>query len=187
MATSTRITSTFLEVEGSLKSYLKRFLVRQQDVEDVVQETFARAYRAEQKCEIHSPKSFLFRVARNLALSELTRKSTKMVESIGDVEELNVFNDISSVSRSHEVDRSVDDLREVVESLPPQCRKVLLMRKGYGFSHKEISSRLGISTKTIEKHLSKALKRCHELEHDASASHLKPEKGIRDIERKVMT
>ena len=90
MATSTRITSTFLEVEGSLKSYLKRFLVRQQDVEDVVQETFARAYRAEQKCEIHSPKSFLFRVARNLALSELTRKSTKMVESIGDIEELNV-------------------------------------------------------------------------------------------------
>ena len=47
-----------------------------------------------------------------------------------------------------------------VAALPPKRRKVYLMRKVYGMSHKEIASNLGITVSTVEAHLSKAFKDC---------------------------
>jgi len=49
---------------------------------------------------------------------------------------------------------------EAVAGLPPQCRRVYLMRKVYGMSHKEIAGQLGIAVSTVEKHLIKGVKLC---------------------------
>lgn len=156
------ITTAFYTVEQSLKSYLMRFLVRKQDVEDTVQETFLRAWEAEKTSEIRSPKSFLFKVAKNLALSEIARKTNRMMVTIGDLDELDVLVNRSSLEDELEQDKSVTALLGVIGTLPPKCQKVMLMRKVYGFSHKEIARRMDISVKTVEKHLTKALQRCHE-------------------------
>ena len=63
------ITAAFLEHSGFLKKFLAGFLPAQQDIEDVAQETYLRAFIAEQREEIEQPKAFLFRVAKNLALT----------------------------------------------------------------------------------------------------------------------
>jgi RNA polymerase sigma-70 factor (ECF subfamily) len=72
------ILSVFLEIETALRQYLMRFLVRKQDIEDIVQETFIRSFEAEKRQKIQSHKSFLFKVAENLALSEPARKSNQL-------------------------------------------------------------------------------------------------------------
>lgn len=69
------VTAAFLEHHGYLKKFLSRFLRVQQDIEDVAQETYLRAYVAEQRESIEQPVPFLFRVAKNLALTRLSRKS----------------------------------------------------------------------------------------------------------------
>jgi len=51
---------------------------------------------------------------------------------------------------------------EAVASLPGQCQRVFVMKKVYGFSHQEISKKLGISISTTEKHVVAGLKRCNE-------------------------
>ncbi len=43
------ITSSFLAVKTGLTKYLMRYLVRRQDIEDIVQETFLRAYESERR------------------------------------------------------------------------------------------------------------------------------------------
>jgi len=154
------VTSAFFAVEQSLKTYLMRFLARQQDIEDAVQETFIRAREAELNGTIHSPRSFLFKVAKNLALSELSRKTNRMMVMIGDLEELDVLQGDSSLDAELEVDKFLENLVKAIGTLPPKCQTVILMRKVYGFSHKEIARRLDISVKTVEKHLTKALQRC---------------------------
>ena len=47
-----------------------------------------------------------------------------------------------------------------VETLPPQCRRVFVLRKINGFSHKEIAERLGVSVKSVEKHLTAGALKC---------------------------
>lgn len=127
-----------------------------------MQETFLRAWESERSQTIHSPRSFLFKVAKNIALSEINRKANKLNCYMGDIEELNVLDNTPSVEEGLETHRRLEALSAIVESLPPQCRRVLIMRKVLGFSHKEIARRLNISTRTVEKHLTRGLQRCQE-------------------------
>lgn len=159
---SSRITSTFLSLESGLKQYLMRFFVRQQDIEDVIQETFLRAYESEKTQKIDSPKSFLFKVAKNLALSEITKKANQLMSYVGDLDELNVIDNKLSIEETLEVEQKLIAFSKAAELLPPQCQRVLIMRKVFGFSHREIARRLNISPRTVEKHLTKGLQRCQE-------------------------
>jgi len=166
MTGSSQISSAFLKIESKLKIYLKQFLFSKEDIDDVVQETFLRSYEAEKNTIIESPKSFMFRVARNLALSKLSNKTNKMIDSIGDIDELNVIDNGSAISQKYEDDCYFNTVISVMEALPPRCQKVLIMRKAYGYTQKEISLELGISLKTVENHLTKALKKFHEFSAD---------------------
>ncbi len=163
MTGSSQVSSAFLKIESKLKIYLKQFLYSKEDIDDVVQETFLKSYEAEKNTTIESPKSFMFRVARNLAFSKLTNKTNKMIDSIGDIDELNVIDNGSAISQKYEEDCYFNTVIGVMTALPPRCQKVLIMRKAYGYTQKEISLELGISLKTVENHLTKALKKCHEI------------------------
>lgn len=69
-----RLVDTFLIVEKQLKRYLMRLIKHRHDIEDIVQETILRACEVEKITEIKAPKSFLFKIAHNLALSEITKR-----------------------------------------------------------------------------------------------------------------
>ena len=71
---SRTITEAFLKHETFLKRFISRFLPRPQDIEDVVQDTYLKAFTAEKKQTIQQPKAFLFRVAKNAAFTQLTKK-----------------------------------------------------------------------------------------------------------------
>jgi RNA polymerase sigma factor (sigma-70 family) len=171
------VTSAFFSVEKKLRSYLMRYLVREQDVEDTVQETFLRAYESELKSEIRCPKSFLFKIARNLALSELSRKTQSMMVLVEDLEALDYLEEEAMEDQLH-FDQSLDALLRTIQTLPPKCQRVLLMRKVYGFSHKEIARRMDISVKTVERHLTKALERCQHLSQFDPENEFKREPAV---------
>ncbi|HEY7841776.1 MAG TPA: RNA polymerase sigma factor [Gammaproteobacteria bacterium] len=154
--------AAYQSAESGLRQYLLRFVVREQDVEDIVQEAFLRAYEAGQSQEIRAPKSFLFRIARNVALSELSRKSRQLMVHMGDLDCLNVIDDGPTAEQELETQRRLEALGTVIDALPMQCRRVLVMRKIFGFSHREIARRMDISVRTVEKHLARALQRCQE-------------------------
>jgi RNA polymerase sigma-70 factor (ECF subfamily) len=156
------ILSAFQSVEPGLKQYVTRFVLRHQDIEDIVQETFLRAYESEQSQEIRAPKSFLFRVARNIALNEIARKANSLTDLVGDLDSLDVIDNRPTAEQQLEIRRSFDELNAVIGALPRQCRRVLVMRKVFGLSHKEIARRMDISVRTVEKHLAKALQRCQD-------------------------
>ena len=156
------IIEVYYSVESGLKQYIMRYLVHPQDVEDALQETLLRSWESEKTQDIHFPKSFLFKVARNIALSEIARKARQLTDYVGDMDELNVIDNELSLENSIELDEKLRSLSSVIESLPPRCQRVLIMRKVFGFSHKEIARRLSISTRTVEQHLTKGLKRCQD-------------------------
>jgi RNA polymerase sigma factor (sigma-70 family) len=155
------ITSSFLSLRAGLHKFLMRFLVRRQDIEDIVQETFLRAYESERQQKIDFPKSFLFTVAKNIALSEIDRKSTRVTSYLGDLQDLNLAGE-QCVEDNVDAQQKLAAVLEIVAALPPQCQRVVIMKKMLGFSHQEIGRRLDISVRTVEKHLAKALQRCQD-------------------------
>jgi RNA polymerase sigma factor (sigma-70 family) len=156
------ILEAYLENEGALKRYLRRFVRSRELADDLAQETFLRAFAAESGRMIEAPKAFLFKVAKNLALNELARQSSMATEALGDFEGRAVLEHSSQVA----VDDVVDSrermrlLARAIAALPPQCAKVFILRKMRGMSQKEIAVRLNISVRTVENHVALGLSRC---------------------------
>lgn len=78
------IYAAFLQNESILKRFLRRFLYKQEDIDEISQETFLRAYKATRGRQIDSPKAYLFQVARSLAYSELSHKTRKLTDYLED-------------------------------------------------------------------------------------------------------
>lgn len=157
----TAITRSFLALQARLRQFVRRFSVGRQDVEDIVQETFLRAYESERRQKIDAPSAFLFTVAKNVALSEIQRRATRLLAHISDLDDLHLAAE-HCVERDVDAQQTLAAVLKVVAALPPQCQRVVIMRKVLGLSHEEIGRQLGISVKTVERHLTKALKRCQD-------------------------
>ena len=155
------LSGAFLTHQLSLKRFLRRFFSRTQDIEDIAQETYLRAFDAERSGElVHSPKAFLFRIARNAALNELVRKSRLLTEYIEDSAAQDVLDKSASAEELVMGREKLAMFCRGVASLPAQCRRTFLMRKVCGMSHKDIAEQLGISISTVEKHVASGLLRC---------------------------
>ncbi|HVW72797.1 MAG TPA: RNA polymerase sigma factor [Rhizomicrobium sp.] len=156
------ILEAYLENEVALKRYLRRFIRSREAADDLAQEAFLRAFAAESGRVIESPKAFLFKVARNLALNELARQSSMTTEPLGDFEGQEVLEDSSQAAVEDVVDsrERIRLLARAVAALPPQCAKVFMLRKMQGLSQKEIAVRLNISIRTVENHVALGLSRC---------------------------
>ena len=162
-----RVTGAYLASRDSLKRYISRFIHHPQDIEDIVHETFLRTYAAEINTHIHSPKAFLFRTARNLSLKHLHKCSHQLTDYLEELELPAVLIDQVSTENRVEAQEQFAVFCRAVRQLPTQCRRVYILRKVYGLSHKEIAGHMGISVNTVEKHLATGILRCSEFMHNS--------------------
>jgi RNA polymerase sigma factor (sigma-70 family) len=157
-----RVLQVFLENKAAIKRYLGRFSLRTEDIEDLAQETFIRAFAAESTQKIRFPKALLFRIARNLALNEKAKMSNATTESLEDLAETSVIVDVGQIAADEELSarQEIRLLAQAVANLPPQCSRVFLLRKVNGLSYRQIADRLNISVSTVEKHVALGMLRC---------------------------
>ena len=156
------VANTYLSCRSSLMRFVGRFIHHTQDIEDIVHETFLRTYAAEINTHIHSPKAFMFRTAKNLALKHLDKCSVRLTDYLGDFELSEVLIDEISAEDSAEAQEQFATFCQAVRSLPLQCRRAFILRKVYGLSHKEIAEHLEISVSTVEKHLANGISKCND-------------------------
>ena len=155
------LSGSYLIHEPLLKRFIARFFSRPQDIEDVAQEAYLRAFDAEVAGEtVRSPKAYLFRIAKHVALNELARKSRLLTEYIEDSAAPDVMDTGTSADEQIMGQEKLALFCRAVASLPLQCRKAFLMRKVYGLTQKDIAEQLGIATSTVEKHVASGLQRC---------------------------
>src|SRR5690348_11337029 len=144
--------------EKSLVRYLLRAWPNRQEVPDLRQDAYVRVYEAAAKSRPQSPKSFLFAIARNLMADHIRRRRIVAIDAVGDLDALNVLIDSVSPERRASAQQELRRLAEAVDCLPPKCREVVWMRRVDDLPQKEVAILLGISQKTVEKHVMKGMK-----------------------------
>ena len=144
-------------------------LVKPYDVEDIVQETCLRLFQAAKREPIRSPRALMLKTARNLALNKLrwadalnhmvaTEEGTDTDSKQG--QGLETASDEPTPEAVLEKEQEFGVFCQAIRALPRQCRRVVLLRRVYGLSQREVATRLGISERTVENHIAKAVVAC---------------------------
>ena len=141
----------------NLCAYANLFVNDPDAAEDVVQEVFFKLWKNRAELEIQTNlKSYLFRAVRNGCMNLIehiqVRDSYKILneEDIKDAESRYIDEAIVS-----ELEQRI---RETIDKLPTERRKIFIMSRFDGLKYREIADRLGISVKTVENQMYQALK-----------------------------
>lgn len=151
-----------LEFEGVLRACLYRYCHNASDVEELLQETYARLLTAgsSSEPEVRSVRSFALTVARNVAFDWLRHRQIVPIDLVADMEAMDVMDErdqIDTIVNSHQ---ELAMLVKAVQQLPERCRQVFTLRKVYGYSQREIAARMNITENTVEQQLMKAVRHC---------------------------
>ena|ERR1051326_2730278 len=144
--------------EPALRTMLRRWRVQEEDIDDLVQETYAKLTKLESVASVRNPKNYMFQTAYSLMISRIRRSQVVSIRAVSDLESVSAFDDTPTPEQSAE-DR--DELRAVLaalEQLPKACFRVFMLRRVDGLSQKEVASRLGLSENTVEHHMTSAIR-----------------------------
>jgi RNA polymerase sigma-70 factor (family 1) len=146
----------FEEYYNKLCNYANSILKNTTVSEDVVQEVFLKIWQKRQDL-IGSPsiRFYLFTAVRNNSLSQIRQNKKTQIVQVENIEK--EFSKLPA--ENHEDETSCLPLvRKALFLLPPKCKEVFLLSRMSNLSYKEIAGILGISAKTVENQIGKALK-----------------------------
>jgi RNA polymerase sigma factor (sigma-70 family) len=145
--------------EPMLRAYLRGRFPKLGDIDDFVQESYARLLRVRERGGVFEAKSYLFATACNAVLDLVRRNEVVTIERVENIEHLSVLEESPGAgdTLSHNEDLAL--LAEAIQSLPAGCRHVLTLQKIHELSYKEIAARLGISERTVNAQIAKGVRR----------------------------
>lgn len=148
--------------EPALRAYLRGRFPGLPDVDDLIQETYARLLRAKVAGRLQDTRPYLFATARNAALDLTRHNRVAATDSIGNIEQLSVVDDRPDAAETTAHVQEIEILREAIAALPPRCREILTLRRFQDLSHQAIADKLGISANTVDAQLCLAIFRCRQ-------------------------
>ncbi|VAV97895.1 hypothetical protein MNBD_ALPHA02-1316 [hydrothermal vent metagenome] len=153
------VLGAFMEIKSALAASIARVIVRPEDVEDVLQQTYMLVCSQSYKTEIKSVKGYFFKVARNVALKDVARRTKARINSLDDITTFEPSSDEAGADDKLHYTMKLESFMEVAKSLPTKCRQAFLLKKVMGLSQKEVARKMNIAESTVEKHLIAAMRR----------------------------
>jgi RNA polymerase sigma-70 factor (ECF subfamily) len=146
--------------DAQLKSYLRGSFPSIRDVDDVVQESYLRIWKAAAREPVKSAKAFLYLVARRVALNFVRKERNSPIDAYGDEAMSGVLDDKPNALEAAIIQDRIDLLADALMALPARCREVVVLHKMKGLTQKEVAAQLGLSERTVETHVRNGVQRC---------------------------
>lgn len=154
--------------KNPLYAFLRRFVNRQDIVEDVFQETFLQLYSSRDSFDARRPlRPWLFTIAANKAkdaLRKLQRQSSMSMGTMADAGELSLdemVNILTSYETTPEAEISKEEtarrVRQIISEMPENLRGILILAYFEQFSYKHMAEILSIPIGTVKSRLHTAV------------------------------
>jgi len=150
-------------------SLVKKMIKNDSDVEDLVQETFIKAYKALDKFKFnYSFSAWIYRIASNNTIDFLRKRrfdTFSIDKPIGNAEDENYF-EIEDNSYSPDADliseQKADIITAAINTLPDNYREIIILRHEEELDYKAIAEQLDLPLGTVKAHLFRARKLLYE-------------------------
>lgn len=147
----------FRAVAPGLSAFLSRYIGSVAGADDLIQDLFLAVWTRRATLEVRgSLRTYLFIAARNRALNYLKHERVEDRFRAALLERSDAL-DASAPSESEFL--TALELQRAIDALPPRCRLIFTLSRQDDLSYGQIAARLGISVKTVEVQMGRALKR----------------------------
>lgn len=136
--------------EADVRAWLRRSLAAAGDADDVIQEAYCRLAGLASIDHIENPRAYFFQTARSVALEQLRRARVVRIDTVTEIDALNVELDEPSPERIAGGRRELARVQRLIAALPERCRRIFEMRKIEGLPQREIARRMGVSEHVVE-------------------------------------
>ncbi len=145
--------------QGRLFALARHYTRNAVDIEDMVQDTFLKAYRRLDSFDHRSSfYTWIYRIATNTILDVLKRRGRSPIRAVEDPEVIGEVAPVDAPTPTADLEASelTEVTRKVLDELPEIFKAVLVMREFDGLAYQEIADNLGISIGTVESRLFRA-------------------------------
>jgi RNA polymerase sigma-70 factor (ECF subfamily) len=139
-----------------LVRFATRLVRSRAEAEELVHDVLFKVWRKrEGLAPTEELKTYLFRATYNHALNHLRRRKLERLwrRSLPPEEP-----SVAPTASDDEMDDLEQAVRRAIDDLPPRCREIFLLSRESGLSYNAIATTLGISIKTVETQMGRALK-----------------------------
>ena len=143
-----------------------RMIKNASDAEDLVQETFAKAYRFWDKFETGSNcRAWLFKIMTNIFINEYRSRSRSPVSvNVDEVDDYYLYKQLESIDEGEDPEKQLfskildDDVKQAIEDLPDDFKMVIILNFLEGFSYQEIADITDLQLGTVKSRLHRGRK-----------------------------
>lgn len=155
---SDRVRQLFQEHNRTLVSFLAARLHSVVEARDVAQEAYARLLQLEQPGAVSFLRSYLFRIAANLAVDRIRQRRVR-----GDGAPPEVFEELlarPSPERTVLAEQQLKVITAALDELPQKCREAFALHYFGGRSLQDIAHSMGVGERMVQKYVARGLEHC---------------------------
>lgn len=123
------LAANILPLEPQLRAWLRRATPRGIDVDDIIQEAYAKLAGLPADAQISHPKAYLYQITKRLISDQVRRSAVISIEAVAEVAQLSVLEESFSPERILAGRQELERLYQAIARLPGPCRTVFVMRK----------------------------------------------------------
>ncbi|NWB25572.1 RNA polymerase sigma factor [Pseudomonas gingeri] len=152
--------STLVRHYDELVDHVRRRFGDRGFAREVVHDVCVQLLEKRQSEEVRTPLALLRKISHDQAVDRYRSERRRQAWIVELPEDFEATSDAPSPPRQYEAERELERLAQAIEALPPRCRMVFVMHKVHQLPQAEVATQLGISLKTVEKHLKLGLAAC---------------------------
>ena len=147
-----------LPLEPQLRGWLRRVIPSGLEVDDLIQEAYAKLANLATVSTIAQPKAYVYQIVKRLISEHIRRANVVSIEAVAEAAECFQSEEGITPERILSGRQELERLYAVIAGLPGPCRSVFVMRKFDDKPQKVIAAELRISENSVEKRMSRALR-----------------------------
>jgi RNA polymerase sigma-70 factor (ECF subfamily) len=140
-----------------LVKYCNQYLDDKDLAKGFTQQVFVNIWEKRHTLQIQQPAPFLYKSVKNKCLNHFRHQEVKL--------NFQKSKELHEISYEQVVDEPNDHIIQIynsIDKLSPQCKRIFIMSRIDGLTHKEIAEELDLASKTVKNQIGKALKHLKE-------------------------